>query len=81
MKGLMMMLRALGIEITDADAAAITAVIPTIPARLNQASEAINKAIVDFDARLAAIELVLYSMIEAKKLEAENARNPGSTVN
>lgn len=56
MKGMVMMLRAMGVQITEADAEALSAVIPTIPARLNQAADAIQKAINDFDARLVAIE-------------------------
>lgn len=67
MKGLIMMLRALGIQITEADAEALSAVIPTIPARLNQAADAIEKAINNFDERLRAIEEKLSRCVTVPK--------------
>jgi hypothetical protein len=59
MKGLAMMLKALGIEIPEEQLVMIQAMLPQLPAKLNEASQAINAALLNFDARLKAIEMRL----------------------
>lgn len=58
-KGLIMMLKALGVEITPEQIAMIQAIIPQIPGKINEAAEIINRTLQNFDARLRAIETEL----------------------
>ena len=57
MIGLSMLLKAFGANVEEKHIIAIEQVIPTIPARLQQAAVVINSAINDFDQRLKAIEI------------------------
>jgi len=54
-----MMLKALGLEITPEHIAMLQALIPQLPAKINEAAQAINAALANFDARLRAIEAQL----------------------
>jgi hypothetical protein len=56
MKGLRVMLKALGIEVSDEHIQAVQELIPQLPAKLNQAANAINSAMQNFDGRLQALE-------------------------
>ena len=59
-----MMLKALGINITEPQVQMIETLIPQIPERLNQAGSLINNAVKNFDARLAAIEKTQQLILE-----------------
>jgi hypothetical protein len=56
MKGIAMMLKALGVEITPEQIAMLQALIPQLPAKVNEAFSTINAALANFDARLRALE-------------------------
>ena len=56
-KGMMMMLKALGLEIAPEHLAMLQALIPQLPAKINEVVQGINAALANFDARLRALEL------------------------
>ena len=55
-KGMQMMLKALGLEITSEHIAMLQALIPQLPAKINEVAQAINAALANFDSRLRVIE-------------------------
>ena len=56
MKGLQMILKAIGLDLTPENLAMLQAVITQLPAKINEAGAAINAALQNFDMRLKAIE-------------------------
>jgi hypothetical protein len=56
MKGVLMLLKSIGVEITPEQIALLQQYIPQIPALCNGAAQAINNSIKMFDERLKAIE-------------------------
>lgn len=55
-KGILILLKALGIEITPEQVAMVQGLIPQLPARLNQMFTLVNSAAQNFDERLRANE-------------------------
>lgn len=56
MKGLVMMLKALGVNITPEQVGMLEKVIPQVPAKLEEARVFIAGAVTKFDVRLRALE-------------------------
>lgn len=57
MKGVIMLLKSFGLEITDQQIAELNAVLPQLPAKINEVVHIINTSLQNFDQRLRAIEL------------------------
>jgi hypothetical protein len=55
-KGMQFLFKSFGIEITPEKLAMLQALIPQLPAKFNEAAQAINGALANFDARLRALE-------------------------
>lgn len=55
-KGMQFLFKSLGIEISPETMAMLAALIPQLPAKINEAAQAINGALANFDARLRALE-------------------------
>lgn len=77
MKGLRVMLQALGIQISEEHIQAAQELIPQLPARLNQAATVINGAVNNFDQRLIALENGQKEILEL--LRKQNAGRIGPT--
>ncbi len=54
--GIQMLLKALGVNITPEQAAMVEALIPQIPAKLNQVVVSVNSSMENFDQRLKTLE-------------------------
>lgn len=94
MKGILLMLKTMGVEITPEQIALLQQYIPQIPALCNHAGQAINGAISQFDTRLQALEqanaaqgLMLARILElteqnARRIESElQPSTTGSNTN
>lgn len=83
MKGLAMMLKALGINVTQEHIQAVEILIPQIPGRLNQATQVVNAAILNFDQRLKALELQNAEILTLLKEQNEptGPESAGTTSN
>lgn len=75
MKGLAMMLKGLGINISPEHIKAAEEIIPQLPARLNQAVVIINGAINNFDQRLQALEKQNAEILEILRSQNGTGRN------
>lgn len=77
-KGLAMMLKALGVEITPEQAKMIEELIPQIPARLKQAYEFMNAFVKRADERFTAMEQSQQMMLqEIRNLKGGQVQDAG----
>lgn len=67
MKGILMMLKALGLDIPPEQIAMLQVLIPQLPAKINEASAAINGALQNFDSRLRVLEAGQAKILEELK--------------
>jgi hypothetical protein len=58
-KGMQFLFKSLGIEITPETMAMLAALLPQLPAKINEVVQAVNAALTNFDMRLRAIEACL----------------------
>lgn len=73
-KGLILILRAIGVTITDDDAKMIEGIIPQIPALLKNAWEVFNNNMQNINGRMIALETAVKELTtanEALRLEIE----------
>ena len=70
-KGMMMMLKALGLEIAPEHLAMLQALIPQLPAKINEVVQGINAALANFDARLRALEIAVKAISEVYNVSTE----------
>jgi hypothetical protein len=56
MKGILMLLKALGVELTEEQATMIQELIPQLPEKVNEVVQMINGCMKNFDERLRSIE-------------------------
>lgn len=64
MKGVIMLLKSFGLEITDQQIAELNAVLPQLPAKVNEVVHVINASLQNFDQRLRVIELQQAAILE-----------------
>jgi hypothetical protein len=79
MKGLAMMLKAMGINVTPEHVKAIEDLIPQLPGKLNQVVSTINDALKYFDQRLTTLETQHAEILAL--LREQNARRTTDTRN
>jgi hypothetical protein len=60
MKGILMMLKSLGVNITDKDLKTVEAIIPQIPAKVNEIVAFIRERDKNFEERLRALEVLTF---------------------
>jgi len=60
MKGVLMMLKSLGVNISDQDLKTVEAIIPQIPAKVNEIVTFIRKRDENFETRLRALETLAF---------------------
>jgi site-specific DNA-adenine methylase len=63
-KGLILVLRAIGVNITDADAKMIETIIPQIPTKIQELWGVIKSNLENVDARLRALEQTQKELIQ-----------------
>jgi predicted PurR-regulated permease PerM len=76
MKGVLMMLKAFGVEITPQQAAMLQGLIPQIPGMVNQLINTVNS----WDARIKRIEQMTEE-INGRERERDNERRAGTSSN